>query len=263
MTPFLSRRERFDVVPSTNDVVRGWLAEGTPDVCLAVADAQTAGRGRDGRTWTAPADAALLLSLGFRPAWLRPDQVWRLAAIVSVAMAEAGEVIAALPPETILLKWPNDLVVEAGDGVLKLAGVLGETDGIGSDDPRAVIGIGVNGDWPRSAFPADLAPSMTSLRELAARPIDHGAVLQTFLERLALRVADLREGRFDAPGWAARQVTTDRDVDLVDANGSRTTVRATGVDAGSGALLVDGRPVVVGEIAHIRLASPVGAETGV
>jgi len=102
---------------------------------------------------------------------------------------------------------------------------------------------------------------MTSLRELAARPIDHGAVLETFLERLAPRVADLREGRFDAPGWAARQVTTDRDVDLVDANGSRTTVRATGVDAGSGALLVDGRPVVVGEIAHVRLT--VGAETGV
>ena len=65
--PFIARRERFAVVGSTNDVVREWLAGGTPEVCLAVADEQTAGRGREGRTWTAPAGGALLLSLGFRP----------------------------------------------------------------------------------------------------------------------------------------------------------------------------------------------------
>ena len=263
MTPFLSRHERFDVVASTNDVVRDWLAAGTPEVCLAIADAQTAGRGRDGRTWTAPAGAALLLSLGFRPTWLRADQVWRLAAVTSMAMAEAGEETAALPSETILLKWPNDLVVEVGDGVLKLAGVLGETDGIGSGDPRAVIGIGVNGDWARSAFPADLTGSMTSLRELAARPIDHGTLLEAFLERLGPRVTELREGRFDGPGWSARQATTDRDVDLVDADGSRATHRATGVDIETGALLVEGRSVLVGEVAHVRLAPPVAAPGGV
>jgi BirA family transcriptional regulator, biotin operon repressor / biotin---[acetyl-CoA-carboxylase] ligase len=263
MTPWLSRRERFDVVTSTNDVVRGWLADGTPEICLAVADAQTAGRGRDGRTWTAPEGAALLLSLGFRPVWLRSDQVWRLAAVVSIAMAEAGEGIALLPSQTIALKWPNDLVAEAGDGVLKLAGVLGETDGLGSDDPRAVIGIGVNGDWPRATFPSELAPSMTSLRELAARPIDHDTLLEAFLTRLEPRIEDLRGGRFDGAEWQARQVTTDRDVDLVRADGSRTTVRATGVDAETGALLVEGRPVLVGEIAHVRLTSQVIVGSGV
>ena len=57
--PFISRQERFDQVGSTNDVVRAWLAEGTPEVCLAVADEQTAGRGRDGRTWQAPPGAGL------------------------------------------------------------------------------------------------------------------------------------------------------------------------------------------------------------
>ena len=67
MTEFLARRERFARVGSTNDVVRDWLAAGTPEVCLAVADEQTAGRGREGRTWVAPPGAALLLSLGFRP----------------------------------------------------------------------------------------------------------------------------------------------------------------------------------------------------
>jgi BirA family biotin operon repressor/biotin-[acetyl-CoA-carboxylase] ligase len=259
MPGFISRQEQFDVVGSTNDVVRAWLTDGTPEVCVAVAHEQRAGRGRDGRTWTAPAGAALLLSLGFRPTWLHPEHVWRLSAIASVAMAEATEEITALPSGTIALKWPNDLVVEAGDGVLKLAGVLGETDGLGTVDPRAVIGIGVNGDWPRAAFPTELAGSMTSLQELVARPIDHDALLDAFVERLEPSVADLRDGRFDGPGWSARQVTTDRDVHLIDADGTRTMVRAVGVDTESGALLVDDRSVLVGEIAHVRLTDPVGS----
>jgi BirA family biotin operon repressor/biotin-[acetyl-CoA-carboxylase] ligase len=170
-------------------------------------------------------------------------------------MAEAGEEIAGLPSGSILLKWPNDLVLESGDGVRKLAGVLGETDGLGTDDPRAVIGIGVNGDWPRTGFPADLAGSMTSLRELAGRSIDHGALLDGFLVRLEVGVTALREGQFDAPGWSARQVTTDRDIDLIRPDGSRTTVRATGVDTDSGALVVGETRVLVGEIKHVRLAA--------
>jgi BirA family transcriptional regulator, biotin operon repressor / biotin---[acetyl-CoA-carboxylase] ligase len=263
MSTLISRQERFDVVGSTNDVVRGWLAAETPEVCLAVADRQSAGRGRDGRTWTAPPGSALLLSLGFRPAWLRPDHLWRLAAIVSVAMAEAGEDVARLPSGTIALKWPNDLVVEGVDRVRKLAGVLGETDGLGTDDPRAVIGIGVNGDWARADYPADLADAITSLAELASGPIDHDALLDTFLDRLGARIEGLRHGQFDGAAWSERQITTDRDVDLVAADGARTTVTATGVDVDTGALLADGRPVFVGEIAHVRLTVPAPIRGGV
>ena len=263
MSPFISRHERFAVVGSTNEVVRGWLADGTPEVCLALADEQSAGRGREGRTWTAPAGGALLLSLGFRPVWLRPDQLWRLAAITSLAMADAGEEIARLPSGTIALKWPNDLVVEGHDGLRKLAGVLGESDGIGTDDPRAVIGIGVNGAWPRGEFPPDLADAMTSLAELASEPVDHAALLASFLDRLGPRVDALRDGQFDGPAWSERQVTTDRGVDLVAADGARTTMTATGVDVDTGALLVDGHPVFVGEIAHVRLTGPAAEPGGV
>src|SRR3954454_16661004 len=97
MTPFLARREHLARVGSTNDVVRDWLAAGTPEGCLAIADEQTAGRGRSGRTWIGPPGAALLLSLGFRPAWLAPDRVWQLASSSSLAMAEAAEDAADLP----------------------------------------------------------------------------------------------------------------------------------------------------------------------
>jgi BirA family biotin operon repressor/biotin-[acetyl-CoA-carboxylase] ligase len=254
MTQFVSRLERFAFVASTYDVVRGWLAEGTPEVCVAVANEQTAGRGREGRSWTAPPGHALLVSLGFRPTWLPPDRVWRLAAIASVAMAEGAESLAGIAPGSIRLKWPNDLVVEVGDGVRKLAGVLGETDGLGTDDPRAVVGIGMNADWPIDTFPLDLADTMTSLREIAARPIDHETLLEAFLERLEPQVEDLRTGRFNGAAWSARQVTTDRDIDLIGADGARTTVRATAVDTDSGALVVGDHRVLVGEISHVRLA---------
>jgi BirA family biotin operon repressor/biotin-[acetyl-CoA-carboxylase] ligase len=171
-------------------------------------------------------------------------------------MADAAETAGGLAVGTVRLKWPNDLVVESPDGVRKLAGVLGESDGIGSHDPRAVIGIGVNGDWAPTDFPTDLAGSMTSLREVTGRPIDHAALLDAFLGRLEVTVDALREGRFDASGWSERQVTTGRDVDLIAPDGTTSTVRATGVDADTGALLVENRPVLVGEVRHVRLADP-------
>ncbi len=278
MPEFIARQERFAAVGSTNDVVRSWLADGSPEVCLAIADEQTAGRGRDGRSWLAPPGAALLLSLGFRPAWLPPEQVWRLAATISLAMADAAEEVAGLADGAIRLKWPNDLVVEThglavplapevADGVRKLAGVLGETDGLGSDDPRAIIGLGLNTDWAADAFPPELAGSMTSLREASrGRPIDHVALLDAFLGRLEVRVEALRGGRFDVGDWTARQLTTGRDVEVMAPDGAVTLVRALGVDARSGGLVIadphapDGeRIVLVGEIRQVRLARPLGA----
>ena len=274
MTDFLSRQERFAVVGSTNDVVRAWLAEGTPEVCLALADEQSAGRGREGRTWTAPAGAALLLSLGFRPTWLDPERVWRLAATVSLAMADAAEEVAGLADGAIRLKWPNDLVAETvgtavpmapqvATEVRKLAGILGETGGLGGPDPRVIIGLGLNTDWAAADFPPELAASMTSLREASSgRPIDHVALLDAFQGRLEVRIEALRGGRFDVGDWTSRQLTSGRDVDMTAPDGVVSTVRALGVDSGSGALVIEDpdaptgeRLVLVGEVVRVRLAS--------
>lgn len=274
MIDFLARQERFAIVGSTNDVVREWLAEGTPEVCLAIADEQTAGRGREGRTWTAQAGAALLLSLGFRPTWLAADRAWRLAATISLAMADAAEEVAGLGDGAIRLKWPNDLVVETvgaavpmapqvGTEVRKLAGILGETTGLGGPDPRVVIGLGLNTDWAAADFPPELAPSMTSLREASSgRPIDHVALLDAFLGRLEVRIEALRRGRFDVGDWTSRQLTSGREVDLTAPDGVMSTVRALGVDSGTGALVIQDldvptgeRLVLVGEVVRVRLAA--------
>ena len=179
-----SRVEHFASVTSTNDVVRGWLAAGKPEVCVAVADEQTAGRGRNGRAWVAPLGSSLLASLGFRPTWLPPADSWRLAALVAMAMADAAEDHAGMTEGAIRLKWPNDLVIVGGgpDALLvgdlsadearqrqagpitlqKLAGILGETDGLGTEDPRVVIGIGLNADWDDAEVPAELPAELPS-----------------------------------------------------------------------------------------------------
>ncbi len=309
--PFLARLERFSRVGSTNDVVRAWLSDGTPEVCVAVADEQTAGRGRLGRTWQAPPGAALLASIGFRPGWLPAARAWRLPAVVALAMCDAAEDAAGLPVGAIRLKWPNDLVVEvSGPNALlagvpdaaaaaarlsaplalrKLAGILGESDGLGSADPRVVVGIGINADWPATDFPAVLSGSMTSLREASVgRPIDADALLDGFLDRLEARVEALRAGYFDLAGWTERQATTGRLVTLEGAGdtapagdtaavddtsptgeatrkaagqGDLRAVRALGVDAASGALVVEDdaaasgeRLIHAGEVVRVRLA---------
>lgn len=261
MTAFLARHERFDRVGSTNDIVRDWLAAGTAEVCVAVAHEQTSGRGRSGRTWVAPPGAALLLSLGFRPTWLEPDRAWQLAATASLALAGAAEEVAGLADRAIRMKWPNDLVLERdATGARKLAGVLGETQGLGTADPQVIIGLGINVGWQAHDFPRELAGSMTSLHEASGgSPIDLVLLCEAFLGRLEAGIGELRSGRFDGAGWTDRQLTSGRMVRLERPEGSET-LRALGVDVATGALIVEDpgsigeRQVLVGEISHVRLA---------
>lgn len=266
-TDWLARIERFDVVGSTNDIVVGWLAEGAAEVCVAVASEQTAGRGRSGRSWMAPRDAALLCSVGFTPIFTDPERLWQWSAIVSLAMADAVEAVAGRVSGTVRLKWPNDLVVVDDGQVRKLAGVLGETSGAGTEDQRVVVGIGVNAGWPRSAFPPQLADSMTSVAELApagAAAWDPGelrdALLERFIDRLRPAVTELHSSRFPAAEWRTRQLTSGSTVRLEWPDGTVEAVMADDVDPESGALLVrpvdasgPARAVLVGEIRHLRV----------
>lgn len=287
-----SRVEHIRSVGSTNDVVRGWLAAGEAEVCLATADEQTSGRGRHGRSWVSPAGATLPASLGFRPTWLAPERVWRLSATVALAMCDAAEEVAGLREGIIRLKWPNDLVIEiSGPNALlaggldvqealerltgpldlrKLAGVLGESDGLGTGDPRVVVGVGINADWTADGFPPELAGSMTSLREASGgRPIDVGSLIEAFRDHVEARIGALRADFFDLATWTERQVTTGRLVELeglAEPSGQAPPacappVMAVAVDALTGGLVVEDpaaaggeRLVHAGEIRHVRLA---------
>jgi BirA family biotin operon repressor/biotin-[acetyl-CoA-carboxylase] ligase len=243
---------RFASVDSTNRYLLDEARAGAPEGVVAVADHQDAGRGRQGRVWTAPQGSSLLVSVLLRPA-LAPDRLMLVTMAAGVALAEAVEQVAGF---AVALKWPNDLVVRDR----KLAGLLAEADvPAGAARPAAVVvGAGCNVQW--DVFPPELAASATACNLEAGHPVDRDAVLTAFLERL-----DARYGALDgvAEAYRARLGTLGRRVRVELGTGAagRTVVgRAAGID-GSGRLLVDaddgGRhELTAGDVFHLRPADP-------
>ena len=143
--------------------------------------------------------------------------------------------------------------------------MLGESVAAGDLVGWSVVGIGINVDWAAADFPPHLRATMTSLREMAGRPVDREQLLDEFLARLEPRYETLRSGSFDGAAWSTRQVTTGQQVE-VDVGGGRVVVgRAEGVDPESGALMVQGHsPIDSGEVVRCRLIGqlPTRAERG-
>ena len=157
---------------------------------MAVADRQTAGRGRLDRTWEAPAGSALLLSVLLRPNLL-PTHVHSTTMVAAVAASDACEEVAGFRP---LLKWPNDIVVEDR----KLGGLLAEAELRGDKVDAVVVGMGLNVNWDRP--PADLADIAVAANEVAGRAVDRDVLLDTFLDRLEEHYSALAE----PGGWRGR-----------------------------------------------------------
>jgi BirA family biotin operon repressor/biotin-[acetyl-CoA-carboxylase] ligase len=208
MTPVLGRpRLHLRETRLTNDRARALAAAGAPHGTVVTAGVQTAGRGRQGRTWSAPAGTALLFSLLLRIY----DPLLPL---------RAGLAVADLAGDHALVKWPNDVLV----GGRKLAGILVEAR---LQDGWAVLGIGVN-------VAVDLAGLPPDVRERAATLGRSPGELEPTLRELLL----LLERRLAEPPAAclaalrARDALRDRPVRWAGGEGT-----GAGVDD-SGALLV-------------------------
>lgn len=197
---------------------------------MAVADHQTAGRGRLGRTWEAPAGASLLTSLLLRPD-LPPER--RHLVTTAVALAGAAAIAEAAPQ----LKWPNDLLV----GNRKVAGVLAEVDG-----DAVVVGIGINLNWE-----GDPPANGIAVNQVVGHPVDRDAVLDALLAGLADRY-----GRWDAVAaeYRRRCSTINREVRVELSDETFTGVAADVNDDGH--LLVDVgmclRTVTAADVVHLR-----------
>lgn len=166
-------RHHFAEIGSTNDEARRRAREGAPHGTTITADAQTAGRGRQGRPWVVPPGQALLVSVVLRD--LPHFAVLPLAVAVAVAETVGDEA---------RIKWPNDVVRVVGGGELrKFAGILCEgrpTDG------WAVAGIGLNVAVDVAAMPPEIAARAASM---GRRPDDREAVLERLLDRLAVAIS--------------------------------------------------------------------------
>jgi BirA family biotin operon repressor/biotin-[acetyl-CoA-carboxylase] ligase len=136
-----------EVVETTGSTNADLLARGGPEGQVLVAEEQTAGRGRMGRSWVSQPGAALTFSVLLRPVTVPASRRGWLPLLAGVAVATAVRSVASV---TVTLKWPNDVL--AGDR--KLAGILAEQSGSGSGSGDAlVIGIGLNVATPPDALP--------------------------------------------------------------------------------------------------------------
>jgi BirA family biotin operon repressor/biotin-[acetyl-CoA-carboxylase] ligase len=238
---FASQVLFFSSIGSTNDVASALAEHDAAEGTVVIADAQTAGRGRRGRTWFSPPGSGLYVSIILMPgrATVAPQRATALLTLTAgLALAEAVAAVTGLPPD---IKWPNDLLV----GRRKLAGILAEATatprGPGADgEPerlRVVLGFGIN--VRQAAYPPELTARVTSLETELGRVVDRAALCAESLAALARRYDDLMTGRFDvildewrrrAPGSRGARVRWET-----------TSGSATGITAGiddSGALLV-------------------------
>jgi BirA family biotin operon repressor/biotin-[acetyl-CoA-carboxylase] ligase len=172
----------FDTVESTMNVAAMAAAEGEQAGFVAIADRQTAGRGRRGREWSSPSGAGLYFSYLARPT--RYVELVTLAAGVAVLGG-----IAASTGLIAHLKWPNDVLV----GSRKLAGLLAEGAHLATPEASVVIGIGIN--LQPAAHPPDVDGRATNLQAVLGRDVSRFDVFAAVLEQLADTLAALEAGR--------------------------------------------------------------------
>jgi len=237
---------RFAEIDSTNTYVLGRARQGAAEGLVAVAEHQTAGRGRLDRRWESPSGANLLASVLLRPG-CAADDLHLCSGSVALAAADAcGEVAGVVP----VLKWPNDLLLEGS----KVAGVLAEADFDGTRLRGVVVGIGLNVAWPG---PAEAGGTCLDDAGGSAQPVDKGLLLDLLLEGLARRrpLLDDRAGRRILADEVRRRCATIGQRVRVTLPDDEVTGAASGIDD-AGHLVVEtesGRRLVsAGDVVHLR-----------
>ncbi len=179
--------EVYSSIPSTNTLLREKAAAGAPHGAVVAAAAQTAGRGRRGRSFFSPDGTGLYISVLLRPA-LSPARAIRITTAAAVAAAAAVEEVTGRSPD---IKWVNDLYLDGR----KVAGILTESALTPAGDrlEYAVLGIGMNVSPPPGGFPPEIAEIAGAI---LPSPIPDGrakiaAAFLTHLFRLADRLHDV------------------------------------------------------------------------
>ncbi|MQS07955.1 biotin--[acetyl-CoA-carboxylase] ligase [Streptomyces alkaliphilus] len=231
---------------------------------VLIAEEQTGGRGRLGRSWNAPARSGLFLSVLLSPRV--PGERWGwLPLLAGVAAAEA---LARTGGIDTALKWPNDLLITVEGGERKVGGILAERVPTPSGEPMAVLGIGINVSLRADELPV---PGAGSLVLAGAPGTDRNPLLRAVLRNLADRLRRWEEAGGDpvtggiSGAYTAGCATLDREVRAELPGGDEVIGRAIALD-GDGRLVIrtgDGvrRAVSAADVVHLR-ARPTGTGHG-
>lgn len=177
----------FPSAGSTNTLAADLAAQGAPEGTVVIADSQTAGRGRLGRSWFSPPGANLYMSVILRPR-LSPAESLLLTLMTAVACAHA---LSGMLPSGPAVKWPNDLIVNRR----KLGGILTEMRADRSSLHFAIVGIGINVNTKIADMSEDLRGTATSLAEESGRPESRLKVTSEVLNHLDHWYSLLTAGR--------------------------------------------------------------------
>jgi BirA family biotin operon repressor/biotin-[acetyl-CoA-carboxylase] ligase len=247
---------QLDVVAETgstnSDLIARAAAGHDIDGAVLIAEHQTAGRGRNARSWTTVPRSQIVMSVGVGAATVPTAEWGWLTLATGVAVVDA---VAEVTGVEAKLKWPNDVLVGGG----KLAGILAE---VAPAQSVIVVGLGLNVTLRRDEI-AD--PVATSLTELGVTSPDRSHLVRTLLGTLADRIAGWRnaEGADDGliSDYAARSGTIGATVRAALPGDREVVGTATGVDR-QGRLLVntaDGTVVLsAGDVVHLRAAERLG-----
>ncbi len=170
----------YPAISSTNDVANVLAERGAPEGTVVVANAQSAGRGRQGRVWVSPSGAGLYVSAVLRPT----KDVSLLTITAGVAVADGIQSATGLAVD---LKWPNDAFVRGR----KVAGILAEANS-SAPDPYVVLGCGIN--IMPAGYPPEIAARATSLEGELSRGVDRGLLFAECLASLSKWYQDLQRG---------------------------------------------------------------------
>lgn len=165
-------------VDSTNRYLAALAEQGRAEGCTVIADLQSGGRGRLGRSWFSPPGVNLYLSVLLRPS-LPPQRAPSFSLAVGAALHRALHRV--VPEVKVAVKWPNDLFI----GGRKLAGILCDMKSEADRVHYLVVGIGVNVNGMRRQLPPSLRARAVSLREAARHPVSRPALAAALLQELA------------------------------------------------------------------------------
>lgn len=260
-------------IGSTNAEMLERAKRGAADRSVLIAEHQTAGRGRLGRAWEAPARSQIALSVLLRPGAVHPDLLGWLPLVTGLAVRDA---LAGSAEVDAVLKWPNDVQVAdpfAASGAKKLAGILVEMTTVPMGGqfslslPALVVGVGLNVSLQPYEFPRPDVTSIDIERAIAQRePCDRGIVVRELLRALAVRHAQWRACERGSASAISHELfheyqqacdTVGRHVRVILPGGAERRGTAVKVDR-SGRLVVaeDGSgeefAVAAGDVQHLR-----------
>lgn len=225
----------YEEIGSTNDEAFRLGVKGSPEGTALIAERQSAGKGRMQRMWHSPSGANIYTSVILRPRF-SPGLAPQISLAAGVAVAETLEPYC---PGRVALKWPNDVQV----GGKKVCGILTQMRMVGDAVDFVVVGIGVNVNWKREEFPADIREIATSLSMEAGRELSRLELIILLYENLAKWYRELSKKGF-APvrkQWLERTTMIGKPVSV---QFGKETIRGEAVDLdedGSLVLQADGK----------------------